>query len=167
METSTNYLLYNQEIESFNRKFEENTLTNQHQNAEYRNDIKNTFEFIEEINSDEVKNLKDKILELYYDSDKTSKPSKNVLNETFKLIDKLNPIALQKLSSQNIYISPYATIIFDWEKNFEDVFSLEIGSSQIGYFIEVQNKDWKQVDAANPDTHFKTLIKDLMSFLNY
>ena len=167
MEIFKNYLLNNQDTDNINIKFEENILDNQKQYLEEINDIKSTFHFIKETNSDEIKSLKDKILDLYYDCDELNKPSNNVLSQSFKLIDRLNPIALQNLSLQNIYISPYSTIIFDWEKNMEDVFSLEIGSSQIGYFIEVENKDSKQVDAKNLDFYFKTLIEDLMSFLNY
>lgn len=61
-----------------------------------------------------------------------------------------------------VYVNPHGTVSIDWE----DVFSLEIGKDSIGYFIEEDGVDTKQVDSVPFEEIKEELVGDLKSFLN-
>lgn len=91
--------------------------------------------------------------------------SANVLALTYAFVESLYPSMIEQLDLEDIYTTDYGTVIFDWEKDKDNIFSLEIGASQIGYFIEVNGIDIKQVDAANLTDTKEALLKDLNDFL--
>ena len=91
--------------------------------------------------------------------------SREVFRNTYTIMSELPPSVLEVLNEENIYQSKFGTLIFDWEKN-EDVFSLEIGSNSVGYFIEVDGVDVKQVDEIKFEQGKKGMFLDLMNFLD-
>lgn len=91
--------------------------------------------------------------------------SANVLTLAYAFIETLYPSMIEQLELEDVYTTDYGTIIFDWEKNEDNIFSLEVGATQIGYFIEVDGVDIKQVDATDFMESKETLLKDLNDFL--
>jgi len=84
--------------------------------------------------------------------------------EYFKeVVEKLSKEHLVVLEEYNIYTTPYNAIIIDWCKG-ENVFSLEITNKFIGYFIEIDGVDIKQVAMGKIDNE---LLQDLDRFLNF
>lgn len=147
-------------------KYEENEVVNQESFSEDVNMPLKTFELISKEDLDESELYKNKIQDLSTDQALDKKLSFEVIDQCLFLIDKLNPLSLRKIYYEDIYSTECGTVIFDWEKNSDNVFSLEIGSKAIGYFIEVEGKDIKQVDSVILNKHIDILIKDLNNFLN-
>jgi hypothetical protein len=80
-------------------------------------------------------------------------------------VDQLYPSLFDKLIVDNVYSSSYGTLIIDWDKNDNDVFFLEIGSETLGYFIEIDGVDQKQIEEKEIKESFSSIIMDLESFL--
>jgi hypothetical protein len=104
------------------------------------------------------------------DSDSDSKISFDVLNQSLNIIDSIYPSLIEKLNIDNIYSSSYGTVILDWELSNNSLFSLEVGKNAIGYFIEKNGDDVKEVDSLslsekNLKNTFSLLIKDLSDFI--
>jgi hypothetical protein len=92
--------------------------------------------------------------------------SSEVLNNVFFFLDKLEMNILDAIEVENVYTSPYGTLIIDWEKDIDNVFSLEFGAKEIGYFIEIDGRDIKQVDEKELIDSFSVLSADLSNFLS-
>lgn len=147
-------------------KHEENEIINQETLSENDDFPVRTFELISQDNSDELEIYKKKIQELSMDRPLKKGLSFGVIDQCLFLIDELNPLSLKEIDLENIYPTELGTVIFDWEKDRDNVFSLEIGLKSIGYFIEVEGKDVKQVDDVVLKDHINILINDLNRFLN-
>jgi len=94
----------------------------------------------------------------------------NVLNQGIRILESIYPSISDKLDLDNIYTSNYGTVIFDWEDLDDKLFSLEIGKDSIGYFIEKEGKNYKQVDLLSLneeefDNTTNILLKDLSNFI--
>ena len=72
--------------------------------------------------------------------------SASVYNNSIKIIDAIFPSLLNDLDPMDIYTTDYGTIVLDWEKETDNVFSLEIGKKSIGYFYEFENVASNQID---------------------
>lgn len=125
---------------------------------------------IEEQIYDEVKNIS--LLSDNWNCAGTSRISSDVLNNTLNIINAIPPSLLYYLNPDNIYPSKYGTIIMDWEfGNKENYLSLEIAKDSIGYFIEVNGKDHKQIEKINTndddsfDYAIASINNDLSIFL--
>lgn len=99
-----------------------------------------------------------------------SEISFDVLNQSIKIIDSIYPSLIEKLNVENIYTSSYGTVILDWEFLDDNIFSLEIGKDSIGYFIEKNGEDVKEVDSLGLKDKeikntFSSLINDLSDFI--
>jgi len=93
--------------------------------------------------------------------------SAEVLNQSIKVLESLYPSFYEKLSDNDIYPSNYGTIIFDWEKSADEIFSLEIGKNSLGYFIEKNEVDEKQVESLSLDNNkFESSMKNLLTDLS-
>ena len=68
------------------------------------------------------------------------------INNSIKIIKSLSPSVLYYLKPENIYPSKTGTIIMDWEFDKENILSLEIAKKAVGYFVELNGKDYKQID---------------------
>lgn len=129
-------------------------------------DLKDTYHFTG-ISSNEKSNLlKSHILDFFNSADVNVKISADVLSQCYSIIDNLYPSVLEQLEIDDVYATSYGTVVFDWEKDVDNVFSLEIGAKELGYFIEVNGTDDKQVDSLLFDESENELLQDLSMFLS-
>lgn len=127
-------------------------------------DLKDAFYFNK--TSDRTDFIKEHIVSLNNSINIDSKISENVINNTNSILDELYPSIVEELDINNITTTTYGTIVMDWEKDIDNVFSLEIGLDEIGYFIEKNGIDLKQVDSIIlEDSVKRILLQDLSSFL--
>lgn len=129
-------------------------------------DLKNAYHFTGVIYNEKGDYLKRQILDFFNSADPNIKISADVLSQCYSLIDNLYPSVLELLDADDVYSTSYGTVIFDWEKDSDNAFSLEIGAKEIGYFIEVNGNDVKQVDSFIFDISKNELLQDLSSFLS-
>lgn len=129
-------------------------------------DLKNTYHFTGIISNDKSDFLKSQILDFFNSADANVKISADVLSQCYSFIDNLYPSVLEQLDIDDVYSTSYGTVVFDWEKDVDNVFSLEIGAKELGYFIEVNGTDDKQVDSLILDESENELLQDLSSFLS-
>lgn len=127
-------------------------------------DLKRTFFFVNNYNSkiDYIKkHLESFTINSYYSDE--IKPS--IISNAFSFLDNLSPSIIEQINTQGIYSTSYGTIVFDIEKPNNEIFSLEIGKNEFGYFIEKEGVDVIQVDALKIDEMKKNLLTDLNTFL--
>jgi hypothetical protein len=96
--------------------------------------------------------------------------STRVYNNCLKFLEHLSPNLCDNLGKDDIYHSNYGTVILEWNKSNNELFSLEIGKESIGYFIEKNGVDTKQIDSLSlSENEFQNTVlkvnKDLSSFL--
>lgn len=92
--------------------------------------------------------------------------SDDVLKNCFLFIDNIYPSILSEIDIKNIYKTDYGTVVFDWEKDKDNVFSIEIGAHKIGYFIEINGRDEKQVDEVDLLNSRIEIYSELSNFLH-
>lgn len=92
--------------------------------------------------------------------------SKMVLDNSINFIKELYPSILNGINLEDVYTTGYGTVIFDWEIDSDNIFSLEIGASTLGYFIEKNGVSFKQVDERPFKDIQIELLEDLTSFLD-
>lgn len=110
--------------------------------------------------------IRNQIKSLFDSRDHETKISSAVLNNGYELLEVLSPSSLEELSIDNIYSTPYGTLIIDWEKDDDNVFSLELGAQKIGYFIEINGRDQKQIDGLDfRNSAYTEILTDLSTFL--
>jgi len=129
-------------------------------------DLKHTYHFTGVLNNGKSDLLKNHISDFFNTSDNNIKISAEVLSQCYSFIENLYPSVLEQLEIDNVYSTPYGTVVFDWEKDVDNAFSLEIGAKELGYFIEVNGSDDKQVDSLLLDESKNELLQDLSSFLS-
>ena len=129
-------------------------------------DLKHTYHFTKITNNDKSDFLKSHILDFFNSTDANVKISSDVLSQCYSFIDNLYPSVLEQLEMDDVYSTSYGTVVFDWEKDVDNAFSLEIGAKELGYFIEVDGTDDKQVDSLILDESKNELLQDLSSFLS-
>ncbi|WP_339888816.1 hypothetical protein [uncultured Flavobacterium sp.] len=76
----------------------------------------------------------------------TKKISSEIIINSLKIIQSIPPSLLNYLRPENIYPSKTGTIVMDWEIDKDNILSLEIAKKSVGYFVEVNGNDFKQVD---------------------
>jgi hypothetical protein len=127
-------------------------------------DLKKTYFFVNNHQS-KIDHLKNHIATFLENINENEVLSLNVVNNAFNFLDRLNSNIVDELNFDNVYTTSYGTIVFDYEnKNESSVFSLEIGKKEIGYFIEKNDIDIKQVDAVEIEKINEELITDLINF---
>jgi hypothetical protein len=129
-------------------------------------DLKDTYHFTGIVSNEKSDFLKRQVLDFFHSSDDSIKISADVLAQCYSFIDNLYPSVLEQLDIDDVYSTSYGTVVFDWEKDIDNAFSLEIGSEKLGYFIEVNGNDDKQVDSLILDQGKNELLQDLSSFLS-
>lgn len=129
-------------------------------------DLKHTYHFTGITSNEKSDFLKSHILDFFNSADANVKISADVLAQCYSFIDNLYPSVLEQLEIDDVYSTPYGTVVFDWEKDVDNAFSLEIGAKELGYFIEVNGTDDKQVDSLVLDESKNELLQDLSSFLS-
>mgnify|MGYP005832954487 CR=1 FL=1 len=128
-------------------------------------DINDIYFYTTNRSSDKMDILKHHLTQFFESSDDDLKISSRVLSHAHMFLDNIYPSLLEDLDIENVYPTPYGTLVFDWEKNEDDVFSLEIGADSIGYFIEIDGSDIKSVDERNLEESKIETFRDLSSFL--
>lgn len=95
--------------------------------------------------------------------------SSSVFNNTLKIYNSLSTTIANNISLEDIYNSNNGTVIMDFELDFNNVFSLEIGNKEIGYFSEIKSE--RGVFCQNSlidESTIKNLNRELESFyMNY
>ncbi|WP_415830606.1 hypothetical protein, partial [Gillisia limnaea] len=129
-------------------------------------DLKYTYHFTGLLSNEKSDFLKRQILDFFNSPDENIKISADVLAQCYSFIDNLYPTVLEHLEIDDVYSTSYGTVVFDWEKDVDNAFSLEIGAKELGYFIEVNGTDDKQVDSLILDESKNELLQDLSSFLS-
>lgn len=158
----TSFVALNPEVEKF--QYVNNYQYNEPTYTERMFDLKSVYLVCSDVKS---KNdiLKDKINIFHKSKELDLKISSRVLINSHNLLNILSPILLEELDLNNVYSTSYGTLVFDWEKDEDNVFSLELGADKIGYFIEVDGEDVKRVDDVSLKDTKKELLHDLSSFL--
>lgn len=129
-------------------------------------DLKHTYHLTGITGNEKSDFLKRHILDFFNSVDSSIKISADVLSQCYSFIDNLYPSLLEQLEIDNVYSTPYGTVVLDWEKDVDNAFSLEIGAKELGYFIEVNGTDDKQVDSLILDESKTELLQDLSCFLS-
>ncbi|AFU68649.1 hypothetical protein P700755_001815 [Psychroflexus torquis ATCC 700755] len=162
----TSFFALNPEVEKFNFLHRNNIEMENVYLEEEILDLKHTYHFTELTSNDKSDLLKSQILDFFNSTDKNIKISSEVLSQCYSFIENLYPSILEQLEIDEVYSTPYGTVIFDWEKDVDNAFSLEIGAKEFGYFIEINGTDAKQVDSLILDLSKNELLQDLSSFLS-
>ena len=141
----------NPDFENRKRKFNFNqNYSNDYYEEVYITTLTNNFIYCTDISLNENKILSEleEISKLTNDWNKLGSPSINslIIDNAFLLIKSLPPSILYYLKPENIYPSQFGTIILDWEFDTDNIFSLEIAKKSIGYFVEKDGENHRQVD---------------------
>lgn len=160
----TSFFGLNSEVEKF-QFVEERNVYKDSLTTEVENPV-NIFRFTDIGFTDKLQVIIKRLEEWFAYSTNGSKISANVLALAYTFLETLYPSMIEQLDLEDIYTTDYGTIIFDWEKDKDNIFSLEIGATQIGYFIEINGVDKKQVDAIDFMVSKEVILKDLNDFLN-
>ena len=118
--------------------------------SEKKSSLRNKF-FLNNMIIDNNRFLKDKIKSISYldnnwNNSGTPKISSEVIINSSRIINGLSASILTYLKPENIYPTKMGTIIMDWEIDSDNILSLEIAKKSIGYFVEVNGEDYKEVD---------------------
>lgn len=81
----------------------------------------------------------------------TPKINSEIIVNALKIIQSLPPSILYYLVPENVYPTKMGTIIMDWEINQDNILSLEIAKNSIGYFVEMNGDDYKEVEKISID----------------
>jgi hypothetical protein len=81
----------------------------------------------------------------------TPKINSEIIINSLKIIQSLPPSILNYLKPENIYPTKMGTIIMDWEIDDSNILSLEIAKKSVGYFVEMNGTDYKEVNSINAD----------------
>lgn len=159
------FLPLNPEIEKYKYFSIPNEEINCVSTFEERVDLKTTYYLYNNSVNSKIDFIKKQLEYLLKTNDTDLKIGTEVYNNSYFIFEELYPSILEHLSIEDIYTSNYGTLIIDWEKENNDVFSLEIGSEYLGYFIEVNGNDEKQVDKIKIKESVKDILIDLSNFL--
>ena len=87
-------------------------------------------------------------------------PEDIVLYNAYKFLNVLPESIQVELSSDRVVLTPYGTIVFDFEKN-SNILSIEIGEKNIGFFSDFtdNNNYYAEQIAFNPNKLDETLAK--------
>lgn len=107
--------------------------------------LKNKF-FLNSNIAENTNLLKNKIKLLSHFNDyNNAKVSPEIIHNSLRIINSLPASVTTYLQSDSIYATKLGTIIIDWEIDTENILSLEIAKKSIGYFVEVNGTDYKEV----------------------
>lgn len=76
----------------------------------------------------------------------TSKINSEIIVNSLKIIQALPPSILNYLKPENIYPTKTGTIVMDWKIDDNNILSLEIAKKSVGYFVEMNGVDYKEVE---------------------
>lgn len=91
----------------------------------------------------------------------TPKINSDIVINSLKIIQSLPPSILNYLRPENVYPTKNGTIIMDWEIDNNNILSLEIAKKSVGYFVEMNGEDYKEVE--NIDSENISLITSSIS----
>jgi hypothetical protein len=112
----------------------------------------------EEINS--YKNLKDG-----WDGVDSSAPTDETINNTLGLVDLLDD-CLELIDEDYIYVTWDGTIVIDFQNDYDDLVSVEIGQSSVGYFFQTEGHvsvvdNYKVKENGYLSDKLKSIIKEV------
>lgn len=139
---------FNPNLDEHRKLFENSTVQEVHYSVEEPElDLKNLF-LLNTLNfNDNLVRIKNELKSYTESNDPDQKISADVFNNSYRFLDNIPPSAIEQLTLDNIYVSNNSTVVFDWEKSSDDLFSLEIGNKSLGYFVELNGVDIKQVES--------------------
>ena len=91
----------------------------------------------------------------------------SIIINSLKIIQSLPPSILSYLKPENVYPTKMGTIIMDWEIDENNILSLEIAKKSVGYFVEMNGIDYKEVNNISADdiTSITSSINNDLSIL--
>lgn len=97
----------------------------------------------------------------------TPKINSEIIINSLKIIQSLPPSILSYLKPENVYPTKMGTIIMDWEIDENNILSLEIAKKSVGYFVEMNGIDYKEVNNISADdiTSITSSINNDLSIL--
>ncbi|WP_431107745.1 hypothetical protein [Winogradskyella poriferorum] len=147
MEPLTSLFCINPDIDKINDVISKNYTNEDIPDSNKFIDLKDTFSYATFSNQQKVLAfIKDFLTDLYFSPISDEHISQGVLLNSLNVFNSLYPSIVNKIDIENVYRTNYGNMVVDFEKNNGDVFSLEISANSIGYFIEVNGKDIKQID---------------------
>lgn len=101
--------------------------------------------FYDPINIDIKNDLRKKlysylVLNNNWDNYGAIKPEEKVIRNCFGFLRNLPERYLSNLSKEDLSITPYGTIVLDWEDK-NKLLSIEIGNDSLGYFTELNDTE--------------------------
>ncbi len=78
------------------------------------------------------------------------RPNIETVHQGNSFLSNLNVAILQYLNSEDIYPTPYGTIVMDFYRS-DNRLSIEIGESKIGFFSDFVNNQYVESDGVNYD----------------
>lgn len=128
--------------------------------------------FYDPIHIDIKMDLKEKlysylVLNHNWDNYGAIKPEEKVIQNCFCFLRKLPERYLSNFSKDDLSITPYGTIVLDWEDK-NKLLSIEIGNDSLGYFTELQGNEDLSSDAIkyNQDEIPTDVVKAFHNFHN-
>jgi hypothetical protein len=111
-----------------------------------------------EINS--YKNLKDG-----WDGADSTAPTDETINNTIGLVDSLGDL-LQLIDEDYIYATWDGTIVIDFQNDYDDLVSVEIGQNSVGYFFQTEGHipivdKYKVTEIGYLSDKLKSIIKEV------
>lgn len=76
----------------------------------------------------------------------TDRINSEIIVNSLRIIQSLPPSVLNYLKPENVYPTKSGTIMMDWEIDADNILSLEIAKKSVGYFVEMNGEDYKEVE---------------------
>lgn len=112
--------------------------------------LKNKFFLDKEVKENEtclIESIKEiSLLKNNWNNFGTPKINSQIIINSLRIIQSLPPSVLNYLKPENIYPTKNGTIMMDWEIDVNNILSLEIAKKSVGYFVEMNGEDYKEVE---------------------
>jgi hypothetical protein len=92
----------------------------------------------------------------------TPKINSEIISNSLKITQALPPSILNYLKPENVYPTKMGTIIMDWEIDENNILSLEIAKKSVGYFVEMNGNDYKEIEKIDIEDSGHSLLKICM-----
>lgn len=97
-------------------------------------------------------------------------PKPETISNSIGILEDLSISSIYHLDEEDIHLTPYGTVVIDWEFDNDNILSLEIGYNSMGYFYEkdgktTQKKDKPIYDSKSFINATSSIQKDLSLFI--
>ena len=93
-------------------------------------------------------------------------PSEQTIRNSFKFVESAFKEGFTQLDPEDVYPTPYGSIVVEFKTRQTGLVTVEIGQEQIGFFINFKNKPNYALDATQSDfTEILRTLKKVLEFL--